>query len=60
MNSLYNTPCTWAIYILGEVLKWVENQGGVLGKYVCVCVAFGNETLEHHINRLYNIVMTDF
>ncbi|XP_003382931.1 PREDICTED: phosphoserine aminotransferase-like [Amphimedon queenslandica] len=29
INSLYNTPCTWAVYILGQVLKWVEKQGGV-------------------------------
>jgi phosphoserine aminotransferase len=28
-NSLYNTPPTFAIYMLGEVLKWVENQGGL-------------------------------
>ncbi|MDI3257473.1 MAG: 3-phosphoserine/phosphohydroxythreonine transaminase [Kyrpidia sp.] len=28
-NSLYNTPPTFAIYIMGLVLKWVKNQGGV-------------------------------
>lgn len=28
-NSLYNTPPTFGIYMLGEVLKWVENQGGL-------------------------------
>ncbi|HWL26242.1 MAG TPA: 3-phosphoserine/phosphohydroxythreonine transaminase [Ureibacillus sp.] len=28
-NSLYNTPPTFGIYMLGEVLKWVEEQGGV-------------------------------
>lgn len=28
-NSLYNTPPTFGIYMLGEVLKWVEAQGGV-------------------------------
>ncbi|GLC88605.1 3-phosphoserine/phosphohydroxythreonine transaminase [Lysinibacillus piscis] len=28
-NSLYNTPPTFGIYMLGEVLKWVESQGGV-------------------------------
>lgn len=28
-NSLYNTPPTFAIYMLGEVLKWIDAQGGV-------------------------------
>lgn len=28
-NSLYNTPPTFAIYMLGEVLKWIELQGGL-------------------------------
>ncbi len=28
-NSLYNTPPTFGIYMLGEVLKWIEEQGGV-------------------------------
>lgn len=28
-NSLYNTPPTFGIYMLGEVLKWVEQQGGL-------------------------------
>ncbi len=28
-NSLYNTPPTFGIYMLGEVLKWVESNGGV-------------------------------
>src|SRR3954470_5066354 len=28
-NSLYNTPPTFGIYMLGEVLKWVEAQGGL-------------------------------
>ncbi|WP_018131888.1 3-phosphoserine/phosphohydroxythreonine transaminase [Effusibacillus pohliae] len=28
-NSLYNTPPTFAIYMLGEVLKWVKETGGV-------------------------------
>ena len=26
-NSLYNTPPTWAIYIFGEVMKWVKTMG---------------------------------
>lgn len=28
-NSLYNTPPTFGIYMLGEVLKWVDEQGGL-------------------------------
>lgn len=28
-NSLYNTPPTFGIYMLGEVLKWVESNGGI-------------------------------
>jgi phosphoserine aminotransferase len=30
-KSLYNTPNTWGIYILGLVCKWVKDQGGVNG-----------------------------
>jgi len=28
-NSLYNTPCTWAIYVTGLVYKHLLRQGGV-------------------------------
>jgi phosphoserine aminotransferase len=28
-HSLYNTPPTFAIYVVGLVLKWVEEQGGL-------------------------------
>ncbi|KAK7086769.1 Phosphoserine aminotransferase, partial [Halocaridina rubra] len=28
-NSLYNTPPTYPIYVMGEVLKWVKREGGV-------------------------------
>ncbi|ABK43933.1 phosphoserine aminotransferase apoenzyme [Magnetococcus marinus MC-1] len=30
-ESMHNTPPTYAIYILGLVLKWVKAQGGVAG-----------------------------
>lgn len=30
-NSMYNTPPCWCIYILGLVLDWLEEQGGVAG-----------------------------
>lgn len=28
-DSMFNTPPTFAIYMVGEVLKWLKNQGGV-------------------------------
>ncbi|GGG15607.1 phosphoserine aminotransferase [Lysinibacillus alkalisoli] len=28
-NSLYHTPPTFGIYMLGEILKWIEEQGGL-------------------------------
>lgn len=28
-NSLYNTPPTFGIYMLGEVLNWVKSTGGI-------------------------------
>jgi len=30
-DSLYNTPPTFAIYMVGEVLKWVKENGGAEG-----------------------------
>jgi phosphoserine aminotransferase len=30
-NSLYNTPNTFGIYILGLTMKWVKAQGGLAG-----------------------------
>jgi len=30
-DSMYNTPPCWCIYILGLVLDWLEEQGGVDG-----------------------------
>jgi phosphoserine aminotransferase len=29
-DSLYNTPPVFAVYVVGLVLKWVEEQGGLL------------------------------
>lgn len=28
-DSMYNTPPTYAIYVLGLVLEWIENNGGL-------------------------------
>ena len=30
-NSLYNTPPTFGIYILGLTMKWLKSQGGLAG-----------------------------
>jgi phosphoserine aminotransferase len=32
-DSLYNTPNTWGIYILGLVAKWLNNLGGLEAMY---------------------------
>jgi phosphoserine aminotransferase len=32
-NSLFNTAPTFGIYMLGEVLRWVEDHGGVAGMH---------------------------
>jgi phosphoserine aminotransferase len=28
-RSMYNTPPTFGIYVMGEVFKWIESQGGL-------------------------------
>lgn len=28
-NSLYNTPCTFATFAMGEMLKWIKSLGGL-------------------------------
>jgi len=30
-KSLYNTPNTWGVYIMGLVCKWLQNGGGITG-----------------------------
>lgn len=30
-NSRYHTPNTWAIYLAGKVLKWIQHEGGLDG-----------------------------
>ncbi len=30
-NSLYNTPPSFAIYMVNEVLKWIQEEGGLEG-----------------------------
>ena len=31
MNSLYNTPPTYSIYMMGLVFKWLKRNGGIQG-----------------------------
>jgi phosphoserine aminotransferase len=28
-DYMFNTPCCWAIYMVGLVLKWIEDKGGL-------------------------------
>ncbi len=28
-NSLYNTPPAWSIYMVGKVVRWIKDQGGL-------------------------------
>ena len=28
-NSLYNTPPSWSIYMVGKVVRWIKSQGGL-------------------------------
>ncbi len=28
-DSMYNTPNTWGIYVLGKILNWIEETGGL-------------------------------
>jgi phosphoserine aminotransferase len=30
-KSLYNTPPTFGIYVMGEVFKWIQSEGGLKG-----------------------------
>ena len=32
-DSMFNTPPTYAIYILGKVLNWIKSKGGIQGIY---------------------------
>lgn len=51
-ESLYNTPPTWGIYMIGLVLKWIKGQGGL--KEV-------GETNQRKADLLYGMIDgTDF
>ena len=38
LDSVYNTPCTVAVYVLGLVLDWIILQGGVKGVNIFIMV----------------------
>lgn len=38
LDSIYNTPCTVAVYVLGLVLDWIIAQGGIKGMAVLLTV----------------------
>ena len=38
LDSVYNTPCTVAVYVLGLVLDWIISQGGVKGVNIFIMV----------------------
>ncbi|MEJ2193247.1 MAG: 3-phosphoserine/phosphohydroxythreonine transaminase [Ignavibacteriaceae bacterium] len=46
-NSLYNTPNTFGIYIIGLVTKWLKNNGGLDKMY---------EVNKHKANLLYKCI----
>lgn len=48
-NSLYNTPPTFGIYMLGEVLNWVKELGGLDAI---------SERNEKKANLIYNVIDT--
>ncbi|MCG3207101.1 MAG: Phosphoserine aminotransferase [Anaerolineae bacterium] len=51
-NSLYNTPSTFTIYMVGLVLNWIEQQGGLAGM---------EAHNQHKANLLYRAIdATDF
>ncbi len=46
-DSMYNTPPCWCIYMLGLVLDWLDEQGGVAGM----------EKIKHHkAQMLYDVI----
>lgn len=46
-DSMYNTPPCWCIYMLGLVLDWLEEQGGIPGM----------ETIKHKkAQMLYDVI----
>ncbi|CAH1189949.1 Phosphoserine aminotransferase [Paenibacillus plantiphilus] len=46
-NSLYNTPPSFAIYMVGQMLKWVKGKGGV---------AAVEQYNEDKTNLIYNLI----
>ena len=47
-DSMYNTPPCWCIYMLGLVLDWLEEKGGVEGMEAIKKVLAENEAKGLH------------
>lgn len=47
MNSMYNTPPCFSIYIMGLVLEWVKNNGGI---------AAMDKLSQQKSSKIYNII----
>ena len=46
-GSMFNTPPTFSIYVVGLVLKWIENNGGLAGIH---------EINKEKAAKLYNLL----
>lgn len=68
-NSLYNTPPVWNIYVVGLVLEWIEQEGGIdaigarnAGKAAAVYDAIGDSDgfyrnpVDPKVRSMMNIV----
>lgn len=58
-DSMYNTPPCWCIYMLGEVLTWLEAQGGIAGMEK---IKHGKATMLYDVlddSKLFNCCATD-
>lgn len=47
MNSLYNTPPTYSIYIMGMVFEWIKSMGGAKAM---------NERSALKASMVYNVI----
>jgi phosphoserine aminotransferase len=59
-DSLYNTPPAFAVYVVGLVMKWVEEQGGLsaIEQRNCEKAAIIYNALDAHLD-VYDPAVTD-
>lgn len=58
-DSMYNTPPCWCIYMLGEVLTWLESMGGIEGMEK---IKHGKAQMLYDVlddSKLFNCFATD-